>query len=400
MKSSSIIDVALVNNEVDLARFRVEYLAGLVERHIFVEANTDHSGAERPYSLDDFWEGAIPDAVVVLRCDVPSRVLAHGSRWAVEEYSRQWAMVQAVSIFPDSVILISDIDEIPSRAQVTQVRNGLGPSGKATLPMVTSYRRANWLADAGRASWKKAKAFTAKGYDPALRFRQAPLVDAQPGQHFRYLGFSLERAILKHQSFAHHELDKPRDLQAEAWGLADSYLLANVPSIGFRGAGLLVVSDKDSLSGPAQFLIHSRPDLLGTPTANAPFRRRMVASLLVSRLFAPPKSGSIRRWRTTSLTPFVIAILAQVGAFMGLGALLRVMRRVFGGIRATRPSGRTSLDLIRGVNHFGDWGISSKELSTFQVVAGHLPPTIQSTTQHRDTPQFGEIARSNHIDAN
>ena len=398
MNTRSVIDVALVNNEIDLARFRVDYLSGLIQRHLFVEANIDHGGVERPYSLVDFWGHGVPEEVIILRFDVPSRVRAHGSRWAVEEYSRQWAMAKAMSLFPNSIILISDIDEVPSRAQVVQLPSVVEPSGKATLPMVTSYRRANWLADGGRPRWRKAKAFTAESFDPALRFRRAPLVTAQPGQHFRYLGFSSERAVLKHQSFAHREFDVPRELQAEAWRLADSYLLANVPSIGHRGAGLLIASGRKSLSDPARFLVHSRPDLFEARDSIAPVRERLVASLVVSRLFAARNGKDTRRWPTTSLTQFMVALLAQLGSFIGLRVLFRVIRRLVQG-SPSRPGGRTLVDAMRGVNLFGDWKVSSTELRAFQVAVGHVQSKPQPNIERQNNVQFRQRAHFDHIES-
>jgi len=349
-----VVDVCLVNDEVFLARMRAEYLRGLVHHHVFVEANVTHSGSPRCFSILDEWPGNLAENISVVHLDVPSSVLSLGDRWAIEEYSRQWAVQYASHLFPRSALLVSDIDEFPSRGQVAGICEALRGSPIVTLPMVVSDRKANWLSRQGLPFWTKAKAFRSDYFDSGFRFRRAPTVSGAPGQHFRYLDFTADLVSRKHAHFAHRELDTAT-WNTEAMRFIDRYELHTVPDFERKGSGLLTRADGESLTDPAIFLASVSPNLLEGNRPLEPFSDRFVASYLANKVHRRDRdpvdilpSAGVKRFVT-----LIRAIGAKAFALFGCEVALRVLKRL-GNRPIVRP-GRTPLDILRGVNHYGEW---------------------------------------------
>lgn len=369
MGNHQVVDVALVHDEAELLAFRVAYMDPLISHHIFVEANVTHRGRARAFSLADIWPGPLPPNVQLVRIEIPAAVIECHDRWAIEEYSRQWAMSYACNNYPQATIVISDADEVPSRDQLGKLPDATKRFGRIALPMVTSYRHLNWVEHCGLATWKKARAFAAADYHHAMRFRGAHPLAALPGQHFRYLGYRADRVNLKHQDYAHEEFDRGLFAHKTALRLSEEFVLSTLPSTDKWGCGVLRVQGPHQLTGPATQFLQTRPDLMKERQHIPGIVNRVAAAARLARNFSPAPNKSVGEDPPTSnRRDFFEAVQRQLLVISGLGVLIRSLRRVI----TPRPSkqGRSIMDIARGVNRFGDWGMTSvATVENFRIVS-------------------------------
>lgn len=368
-----IVDVCLVNDETFLLESRLAYLSSIVSHSIFVEADYTHSGRRKVGSIADRLAKRPLGSCEVVRVSIPKRVREKGNRWAIEEYSRQWAVEYASSKNPSSIIMISDIDEIPSREQVSSLNSELETRKVVSLPMVVSYGYVNLVDRGGKAFWRKAKAFQSEYRSFSIRLDFAPSVTGPPGQHFRYLALRAPGLAQKHGDYAHEELDIAKPLLAEVLSLAAQFDVAPLPLVNQPGAGLLTDVHRKGMTGPAEFILKTEPNLVREVFHRQPFLTRIVASQRISNIYAHGASNF--QSRCGEKKDWILAISSlffQVAAHLGLTRFLAVLRRV---VVVRRPfPGQRFIDFLRGVSIFGDWEIQKHdELENATVMYRALP---------------------------
>lgn len=127
-----IVDTFMFNNEFDILLIRLRELAPVVDYFVLVEASVSHSGFDKPALFAQhahvFHEFA-PQLLHVL-LDASDHRAAAGDRvagrriWAWEEYSRAAVSsglrgVQRMirrNLTSSDIVMVSDVDEVPSRA--------------------------------------------------------------------------------------------------------------------------------------------------------------------------------------------------------------------------------------------------------------------------------------------
>lgn len=118
-----IFDSFLFFNELDLLMIRLEHLRDVVDHFVLVEATHTHSGVRKPLYFERYrhlfsaYHDRITHHVV---CDIPR--FARTSRYLREYHHRDAigaALVRA-GCSPDDVVLVSDVDEIPSVESVAE----------------------------------------------------------------------------------------------------------------------------------------------------------------------------------------------------------------------------------------------------------------------------------------
>jgi hypothetical protein len=199
-------DTFLFCDELDMLQCRLEALAGKVDRHVLVEARYDHQGKPKPlYYADNkdrfaLWSRNITHIVA----EVPP-LEENPNPW-----SREWSMRQAIweglngDAEPADLVLLCDVDEIPSDAAVS-----MKPDGLVAMGMRQSMFAVDWvcpeetrIAIAGRAKdFAAVPLFQAR--DNGFRAR-LPLVSGC-GWHFTWLG-GPEAIRRKAGQFCHLEL--------------------------------------------------------------------------------------------------------------------------------------------------------------------------------------------------
>lgn len=246
-----IVDVVLARDELDLGAFRATYLSPVVTKTYFGEARFTHSGLSKPLYFRDCFEQKLKGDVDWESLEIPKFWNTDGldNRWIIERGSREWLVSQVIERHPDAVVILSDLDEIPSLEQMRGLaeNNRMGPR---TIPMQMSYRRANWVVSQF-PTWRKAKVFSAKKYQTGLRLKAFPPIFGTPGVHFSYLGMDARDIAKKYSEFAHAEYDNPELSSDFLVNLSDTYAISHLGHFFKYGAGLLSVLNERQL-GPVQ----------------------------------------------------------------------------------------------------------------------------------------------------
>lgn len=195
-----IYDCFTYFNEAEVLEIRVNELAPLKPTHILIESKYTFTGKEKPleYNL-----GSIRYENLINFCaDVPN----NGDAWDNEYTQRNYIKTALQNLSPkdDDIIIISDVDEVPSCEAIARY----SPNMKQTSLTMNHY--AGYLnLIYGRNTWPYCKVTTWKllknttpnnvrlnGNDHTI------IKDA--GWHFSWMG-GAERAVKKFKSFSHQE---------------------------------------------------------------------------------------------------------------------------------------------------------------------------------------------------
>lgn len=110
-----IYDCVMIRDELDMLQMRCEELADYDVRHVIVEARCDHQGHPKPLHFAENEERFAPWADRIVHI-VADHLPDDPNPWVREHAQRDHALTALADAAPDDVILISDIDEIPSRS--------------------------------------------------------------------------------------------------------------------------------------------------------------------------------------------------------------------------------------------------------------------------------------------
>jgi hypothetical protein len=352
---TNLVDVSLVNDEVHLAEFRVRYYSGIVSTHYFFEASHTHSGRPKESHLAKSEFLSSTSSVKLISLDIPQCVLDKKDRWAIEEYSRDWAMNFVAQVEARSIMILSDIDEFPSKEQLGEARRIAQSGYRAIPPLRTSYRYVNWVDE---ERWSSVRVFRADRAKPGIRFMPGKMVRGEMGAHLRYLGYDRERIASKHQAFAHEELDAPRFSSPEFMTWCDTLVLSHIPRFDRGESGALVWLDKEELGEVESSFLRENPDVFSHHSSLYSRLRRQVAYYWICRW--------VKRETHRSLDELMNSVLSGWGFtyFRGLywvvvqrtrlPQAVRVMRRAIEFLTSSRVRGRSLVHHLRGVYRFGD----------------------------------------------
>lgn len=111
-----LIDSFCFFNELDLLEIRLDYLNDIVDKFVIVEASKTQSLLDKPFYYDlhkyryqKYWDKIIHVKVE----DHPET-----GGWAMENYQRNSITRGLIDCRPDDLIMISDLDEIPHKANL------------------------------------------------------------------------------------------------------------------------------------------------------------------------------------------------------------------------------------------------------------------------------------------
>lgn len=205
---SRVLDTFMFAGEVDMLYFRLEHLAGKVEYHVIVEATQTHRGVQRmPWVPHHMGCCLAPyrDRIRYVQVEFPPFALGP---WGREHYQRDRAWEGLAPVMrPDDMVLISDVDEIPSD-EALAAEGGTAFALRQRIfhsavdweypePLVTSV-----IARAGNLSW-------VPGTTAISRMRDARLglpVISDGGWHFSCLGTTAERQQKLDERTCHLEM--------------------------------------------------------------------------------------------------------------------------------------------------------------------------------------------------
>lgn len=195
-----IYDCFTYFNETEILEIRVNELASLNAVHILVESKYTFTGKEKPLEYNN---GTVKYHNVINFCaEVPNS----GNPWDNEFAQRNYIKTALQGLNPkdDDVVIISDVDEIPSCEAIA----AYSPNMKQTFLLMNHY--AGFLnLIYGRNCWPYCKITTwglLKNTTPnsvRLDGKDVSVIN-NAGWHFGWMG-GLEKAVNKFKSFSHQE---------------------------------------------------------------------------------------------------------------------------------------------------------------------------------------------------
>jgi len=194
-------------NEIDLAAFRIKFLAGVVDRVVIAECHLTQSGKTKPLYFSKWLSSCEFDLRERVEIIIPplSRV---STNWEREIFTREFLSNYLYSQYPNAFFILSDLDEIPSLEQVEAMKS---TPGIYHFKTPTFYRKSNWLLSDKHLDWQRGVVGEVK-FLPQLtnggRFESLPLIEASPGAHLSYFGADSNTIAQKYKAFAHTDLDK------------------------------------------------------------------------------------------------------------------------------------------------------------------------------------------------
>jgi beta-1,4-mannosyl-glycoprotein beta-1,4-N-acetylglucosaminyltransferase len=274
-----IIDAFLANDEIDLAKFRIAYLDSYVDLVVIGESNVTFRGTSKPLYFKD-WLAKFPH--LSKKVVTVSLNLSGDDAWQRESSAREALLDFLISNYPNAGYIISDLDEIPSKSQVTEMRKIHGDYHFRTP---TFYRKANWSTLDWNKNWNKA-VFTTRsqrGWPNAGRHMKLPQIESNDeGCHFSYLGFDSKQMQNKLKSFSHIELDFAEIANQFFLEYCDMFLIDHLGRVESDSFGLLRQLSYDELPTVAKELHTFRPELFDFKRSKKSILHRLQASALVS----------------------------------------------------------------------------------------------------------------------
>lgn len=139
-----IVDCFTFFNEIDLLRVRLAELDPVVDRFVIVEAGQTHSGASKPFNFEavrEHFAAYLPRITYVKLARLPPLVEDNeAARFRLENFNRNaimWGLIQ-LDCALDDLVLVSDIDEIPSRAAIDAL---VMQTTSSTQPLSWTFRQ-------------------------------------------------------------------------------------------------------------------------------------------------------------------------------------------------------------------------------------------------------------------
>lgn len=208
---SRLYDTFMFAGEMDMLWFRLEHLRGKVHKHVIAEADQTHRGVPRAFLLKNHLDCCLheyaPDLAIV-EVRFPEGLT---EPWGREHYQRDSiaAGLAELSMHSDDLILVSDVDEIPSDGALSAELTGPHALRQRVFHSAVDweYPESQLTSVIGRVrdfAWPASLA--------AVRDRRYSLpVIESAGWHFSWLGTDRERRRKLTERTCHLEMP------AEEW---------------------------------------------------------------------------------------------------------------------------------------------------------------------------------------
>lgn len=213
-----IFDCFTYFNEDEMVRFRIEELRDVVDYFVMVEADQTFTGSSKSFYgdflYDQSWFKALSDANRIIRV-LTGFPHFRMTAWEREEYQRN-KILQGIWTYAehqDSLILMSDVDEIPRASVVEKLKYIVNP---VQLDVDQYFWDFHWKVpqhcnQGARPVVAKMKHLMDKNYKVVKtpqELRNASLNRVpNAGWHFSFQ-LDLESIVKKIESFAHTEYNK------------------------------------------------------------------------------------------------------------------------------------------------------------------------------------------------
>jgi len=205
-----IIDSFIFNDELEMLSFRLKYLWDVVDKFVIVEADNTFSGKEKSFNFSNGDFKWAMDKIVYF----PIRIDTDANPWVVEHRQRR-AIIDACHGFSDiDILMLSDIDEIPSTQAVEFRRDNALLYPLTCDQLVIPYKLDFCREDIGWRGTIMCDLGYARemGTQTLRNMRQQFSPFPQGGWHLTYFG-GLEQIVSKVKSYSHQENNKEEFLE-------------------------------------------------------------------------------------------------------------------------------------------------------------------------------------------
>ena len=218
-----IYDCFTFFNESELLEIRLEELGPIVDKFVICEGTYAHGGNPKPLNFNINNYPKFKDKIIYLvDDDFPFKdnveVKKGGNAWINENHQRDYMKKGLTELKDNDYIIVSDLDEIPSRTGVEQAIELLNDKNLVEFQHKTYYYFVNYyVLDAPGGIILKGNRFKTefKGSPQAIRNRWGMslpnYLKLKSGWHFGYLG-GVEKVIYKLKNFAHQEYNNEQAL--------------------------------------------------------------------------------------------------------------------------------------------------------------------------------------------
>ena len=211
-KGSKIIDCFTFYNELDMLKFRLEYLYDTVDHFVLVEATRTHAGNPKSLYFQDnkhLFQPYLDKIVHVVVEDMPDG----NDPWVRERFQRNAIRrgTSNIKLNDNDKIIISDLDEIPDRNTIKSL--GFIKEGIHALCQDLYYYNLNTRVD---VIWKHPKIVNYRTYllysPDSVRMGHIDYEINKGGWHLSYFG-NAQFIRNKIQNYAHqeHNLDEYKE---------------------------------------------------------------------------------------------------------------------------------------------------------------------------------------------
>jgi hypothetical protein len=308
-----IVDAFLANDELDLASFRIRYLAPVVGKFYIAESTQTFQGRSKPLNFaanKAVLESLGPEIEIV---EIPPLEDSgpHIDAWSREHHQRYWFLDYVAKLHQEDPIVFTDIDEVPSHEQVVRAQKDLGAEDIRTIPLQFCFRYANWLLEPVGQKYQPGVVLRGTAARPYIRTKPFPPIDGEKGAHLSYVGFAAEQLKEKFSSFSHTELDLEHLYQDTVLDFANEWGIDHIGRPGQPGFGLLRGATSAQLNSVLQSAIDMYPEWhRDFPTKS--LVRRLVASSALSSFRSTGKSDYLEDPRQRLLSWRFLRHLAHI----------------------------------------------------------------------------------------
>ena len=249
-----LIDCVVVNDEIDLFRFRVRYLSSLgVEVFCLAESELTWQGKKKSLHFSQ----RISD----LKHEFPGvefriyQILLDGtlSNQGREDLSRQQFLEKLFADFPDEHLLFCDVDEFPSAEQLNAYK-AKGSSQIFSIPMKLKYLRFN-LQHRGVPIFYYSKIGPSKLMHQTINVRWLNFdhLEGELGEHFSFCNFDEKSFLSKITSYGTSEYNCSPFTDSNFFEISLKYLVDPLGRPQLKGHGLLSLVKESKYSTVMKF---------------------------------------------------------------------------------------------------------------------------------------------------
>ena len=219
-----IIDAITFLNEKELIELRIKYLNDIVDCFLIVEADVTHTGKEKKWNFPEILNSSLKEfshkiQYHQMKVDLQKAEKEKspnykggtwGRSWKVESMQRNFIKEACKKFSPSDIIVISDLDEIPSKQKLSFIKScDFKVVAPVALEQLSFHLNCNFLELERWVGSVIATKELIDRYEPQifrdLRKRISRFTDA--GWSFSSFG-GAKRVREKIESFCHEELNK------------------------------------------------------------------------------------------------------------------------------------------------------------------------------------------------